>query len=197
MRIMKIGSVVLFLAAPASAQFFPGRGAVSPPANSTTPTNTASASTNSSPTNNTSSTSTPSGSVAIPPAAQGVPPTPAPAFPGLPVSQSSSGIASGTPPSPLAQDLRTPAALTPSQVAEMQSLLMAQGFYHGPISGMLDGSTRSAIRAYQEAARIPATGQPDAATANTLGVQSPAAASQNFPPFALSTNNQSGVFIQP
>jgi hypothetical protein len=193
MRLIRVGTLVILLAAPAGAQFFPGRGAVSPPP----PTTSTPPGTNSSPTANTSSTATPNGSVAIPPAAQGVPPTPTPAFPGLPVPQSSSGIPSGTPPSPLAQDLRTPAALTPSQVAEMQSLLAAQGFYHGPITGVMDGATHSAIRNYQEAARIPATGQPEAATANTLGVSSPAAASQNFPPFALSTANQQGIFIQP
>jgi peptidoglycan hydrolase-like protein with peptidoglycan-binding domain len=79
----------------------------------------------------------------------------------------------------------------------MQSLLAAQGFYHGPISGILDGATRSAILNYQQAARIPATGQPDAATAGSIGVSAPAAAAQNFPPFALSTANQTGVFIQP
>jgi hypothetical protein len=132
------------------------------------------------------------------PPVTGVPPTPTPAFPGLPVPPLSSGLPSGTPPQPLPQELRTPISLTPSQVADLQTRLVADGFYHGPIDGVLNGSTRSGIRAFQEAARLPATGEPDAVTTSAIGVSSPAAAAATFgTPFPLNSPTQGTIFIQP
>jgi Putative peptidoglycan binding domain len=152
----------------------------------------------SSPQANTQSTATPNGSSTIPSGANGIPPTPTPAFPGLPVPQSASGLPSGTPPSPQAQDLRTPVGLTPSQVADLQARLMAAGFYHGPIDGALNGPTRSGIRQFQEAARIPVTGVPDGATTGALGVSSAAAAAAAFgTPFPISPSADSTLFVQP
>ncbi len=149
-------------------------------------------------TTNAQSSATPTGVPSIPSSAQGVPPTPTPAFPGLPVPQATGGLPSGTPPSPLTQDLRTPVSLTPSQVADMQSRLLAAGFYHGPVDGAMTGSTRSAIRAYQQAARLPVTGQPDAATAASIGVSSAATATAVFgTPFPLTPTSESTVFVQP
>ena len=116
------------------------------------------------------------------------------------VPQSGSGLPSTIPPSPQSQDLRPQISLTPAQVADVQSLLAAQGVYRGPVDGQMSGSLRSGILQFQLAARIPATGQLDAATAAALGVQSPSAATATFgTPFPLSGagENPSSLFIQP
>src|SRR5262249_11246045 len=73
------------------------------------------------------------------------------------------------------------------------------------IDGVMNGPTRAALRAYQEAARLPATGAADAVTTNQLGVSSPQTASATFgvpfstpfQPFPLTTTTTSPLFIQP
>jgi peptidoglycan hydrolase-like protein with peptidoglycan-binding domain len=114
------------------------------------------------------------------------------------VPQPTAGLPSGTPGQPLARDLRPPVSLTPSQVADLQTRLAASGFYRGPIDGLLDGPTLSAVRSFQQAARLPVTGLPDAETINTIGVSSAAAAANNFgTPFPINPSNQANLFIQP
>jgi peptidoglycan hydrolase-like protein with peptidoglycan-binding domain len=104
------------------------------------------------------------------------------------------------PSSPQAQTLRPQIGLTPAQVADVQSLLAGQGLYSGPIDGVMNGATRSGIRAFQLTARLPSTGQLDAATAGALGVASPTQAAAIFgTPFPLSGvgQNPESLFIQP
>jgi peptidoglycan hydrolase-like protein with peptidoglycan-binding domain len=107
----------------------------------------------------------------------------------------------GTPPLPLVQDLRTSVPLTPSQIADVQSRLSAVGYYRGPIDGIMSAATRSAIVNYQQATRLPPSGQVDAQTANTLGVlTAPQATAIYGTPFPLSnaaTLNPTTVFVQP
>jgi hypothetical protein len=169
---------------------------VQPPA--AAPPSAASTSTGTTAQTNTQTTASPSGASGLPTSTSGVPPTPTPAFPGLPVPQTTAAVPTNTPPNPQAQDLRIPVGLTPSQVADMQARLTASGFYHGPIDGVLNGPTRSGISQFQQAARLPVTGVPDAATTGALGVSSAAAAASTFgTPFPISPSADSTVFVQP
>jgi hypothetical protein len=120
-------------------------------------------------TNNDANTPPPPVSVTSTGSNAGVPPTPAPAFPGLP-----SPTQAGTLPSDRGFDAQTNNELRPSsslnvgQVANVQASLAAGGLYRGPIDGNMTASTRAAIRQFQEASRLPATGELDAQTMRTL-----------------------------
>jgi hypothetical protein len=193
---MRVLLLMALAAAPAGAQMVHGSISGPPAAAQANPATTSN--TNTAAQTNNQNTVTPTGAPGLPTATTGIPPTPAPAFPGLPVPQASGGLPTGTPPSPLAQDLRTPIALTPSQVADLQTRLAATGFYHGPIDGVLNGATRSGLSAFQQAARLPVTGQPDAATAGAIGISSAARATSTFgTPFPFSQSPDSSFFIQP
>ncbi|MGQ0520230.1 MAG: peptidoglycan-binding domain-containing protein [Actinomycetota bacterium] len=60
-----------------------------------------------------------------------------------------------------------PARYTPGQIKAYQTLLSSLGFI-APIDGVWAESTAAAVRAYQEAARLPATGVIDEATLHVL-----------------------------
>lgn len=60
-----------------------------------------------------------------------------------------------------------PARYTPGQIKAYQTLLTSLGFI-APIDGVWAESTAAAVRAYQEAARLPATGVIDEATLDVL-----------------------------
>lgn len=110
----------------------------------------------------------PPASVTTPPI--GVPATPAPAFPGLP-SPPPGGIAPGHGlPGNVAAQLRPSAQLNAAQVAQLQTRLAANGFYAGPIDGILGATTLGSVRAFQQTAGLPATGAVDAQTAAALGL---------------------------
>jgi hypothetical protein len=113
--------------------------------------------------------------VSTPAAVSGAPPTTTPAFPGLPVPPLTASTTSVQPPSPLQQDLRPSFTAEPVAVASVQATLAADGFYHGPIDGQLSGTTRAAIAAFQQSARLPVTGQLDEPTASALGLLTGAA----------------------
>jgi peptidoglycan hydrolase-like protein with peptidoglycan-binding domain len=100
-------------------------------------------------------------------------------------------------PSTVTSDLRPPVALAPAQVADLQSLLSAGGFYRGPIDGQLSGPTRSSVRAFQEAAHLPATGEVDAATVAALGLPSATTPSMTTPATTPSGTTPSGSAIAP
>jgi peptidoglycan hydrolase-like protein with peptidoglycan-binding domain len=53
-------------------------------------------------------------------------------------------------------------------VRQAQQELVASGFNPGPVTGMLNGETQDAIRAFQSAKGLPATGQLDAQTTGLL-----------------------------
>jgi len=105
-------------------------------------------------------------SVTTPITAQGVPPTPAAAFPGLPTTPASPSTPSTTGPNRQTQSFSRGAEVNdPTQVAATQQDLAGLGLYQGPIDGLLDASTRAAVRQFQLTQRLPATGQLDANTA--------------------------------
>lgn len=100
----------------------------------------------------------------------GVPATPTPAFPGLPTPPPG-GIAPGQGlPGDVAAQLRPSTQLNAAQVAQLQTRLAANGFYRGPIDGILGSTTLSSVRAFQQSASLPATGAVDAETAAMLGL---------------------------
>lgn len=59
-------------------------------------------------------------------------------------------------------------ALSTSQVKEIQSLLISNGFEVGEADGVVGPKTRGAIRAYQKSARLPADGFPTVALLENL-----------------------------
>jgi peptidoglycan hydrolase-like protein with peptidoglycan-binding domain len=57
-------------------------------------------------------------------------------------------------------------------VRQAQQELVASGFNPGPVNGMLNGETQDAIRQFQNAKGLPATGQLDAQTTDLLSAVS-------------------------
>jgi hypothetical protein len=55
-----------------------------------------------------------------------------------------------------------------STAAQVQTALARRGFYRGPIDGIIGSGSRRAIRNFQTASRIPATGQIDRNTLYAL-----------------------------
>jgi hypothetical protein len=68
---------------------------------------------------------------------------------------------------------RQPTTLAPTQVVDLQSSLAAAGFYRGPIDGVLSGTVRGSLKAFQASVQLPATGQVDAETLAVLGQVAP------------------------
>lgn len=180
---MRSVCLLLLLAGPAGAAPFVVHGGISTVAPAAAASTNASSNTAASPASSSAASVTPANPM------NSTPPPPFQPAPGL---QTVPTI------SPLTQDLRPAVGLTPAQVGDLQTRLQAGGFYHGPIDGQLSGATRSSILSFQETARLPATGQIDAATAALLGVATPAAAAATFgTPFPLSSTGQTSVFVQP
>jgi peptidoglycan hydrolase-like protein with peptidoglycan-binding domain len=65
---------------------------------------------------------------------------------------------------------KKPASLNHHDITELQESLRDKGYYHSKIDGVLGPQTRAAIRQYQQAENLPATGRLDAETAGNLGV---------------------------
>ncbi len=63
------------------------------------------------------------------------------------------------------------AAYSSAQTRELQQALNARGFDAGPADGIWGARTRSAVMDWQRQNNMPATGQPNAAMLNALGVQ--------------------------
>jgi peptidoglycan hydrolase-like protein with peptidoglycan-binding domain len=127
-----------------------------------------------------------------------VPPTPAPATPGLPSPSSSIGVLPSQQGlgAQVTNELRPSPSLNASQVSSVQAALAAGGLYRGPIDGTLSGSTRAAVRQFQEINRLPASGDLDAETLARLllpgstasnGTTSTAGNRANAEPFAITT----------
>jgi peptidoglycan hydrolase-like protein with peptidoglycan-binding domain len=62
------------------------------------------------------------------------------------------------------------ARLTEEEIRQMQDLLKAQGYYEETVDGVAGPRTRSALRRFQRAQRLPVTGQLDRGTALALGM---------------------------
>jgi peptidoglycan hydrolase-like protein with peptidoglycan-binding domain len=72
----------------------------------------------------------------------------------------------GQPPPPA-----QPLALSRAVISRVQLQLKAQGFDPGPADGLMGPKTRAALRRFQSARGLPATGDPDTGTIEALGVK--------------------------
>ena len=57
------------------------------------------------------------------------------------------------------------------RIMKVQQALKDDGFYSGPVDGLLRQSTREAIRSFQQAKHLSVTGTVDGATTRELGLQ--------------------------
>ena len=73
-------------------------------------------------------------------------------------------------------------ASTPSDVRQIQQALKDKGFDVGPIDGQLGPKTEQALRSFQQAQGLQATGQVDQKTMAALGVQAGQQSMQGVPP---------------
>lgn len=90
--------------------------------------------------------------------------TTAPA-PGEPGSSQGAQSAAGGSTGRLSQE-----ALSRSEILEIERALQARGFDPGNVDGEIDEQTRQALRSFQQANNLRATGDIDAQTARELGV---------------------------
>jgi hypothetical protein len=56
------------------------------------------------------------------------------------------------------------------QVRDLQRALKDRGMHPGPVNGIVSPETRAAIRAFQEAQKVPVTGRLDSQTREKLGM---------------------------
>jgi peptidoglycan hydrolase-like protein with peptidoglycan-binding domain len=78
------------------------------------------------------------------------------------------------PPSAVGSDSNkegVPAFVTKNEISKMQATLRDKGHYRGKIDGDFGLQTRSSIRAYQKAEKLPINGEVDISTAEGLGVR--------------------------
>ena len=66
----------------------------------------------------------------------------------------------------------SPAKVTPSQetIIAVQNELTQLGYYHGPVNGLIGPQTEKAVRWFQSADKLPATGQIDVSTLKALQI---------------------------
>ena len=64
---------------------------------------------------------------------------------------------------------------TQALISDVQKALRSRGFHPGDIDGKLGDETRTALRAFQKAERLEATGTPNARTLRALGMADPVA----------------------
>ena len=64
-----------------------------------------------------------------------------------------------------------------SNIKEVQQALKDKGYDPGPVDGVMGAKTKDAIKSFQSASNLPATGSLNAQTADKLGVQSSGASS--------------------
>lgn len=67
---------------------------------------------------------------------------------------------------------RKPVRIDPRRVIQIQQALESQGFYKGEMSGVYDDNTAEAMRQFQAANKIAATGYPTAQALRRLGLTS-------------------------
>jgi peptidoglycan hydrolase-like protein with peptidoglycan-binding domain len=63
-----------------------------------------------------------------------------------------------------------PAVMNHQDVKKVQKTLRGDGYYQGPIDGLMGPQTREGIRRYQESNHLPTTGRLDDQTAGKFGV---------------------------
>lgn len=61
--------------------------------------------------------------------------------------------------------------LSPDDINNAKEALKARGLNPGPLDGMWDGKTQQALRDFQQANQLPATGALDTKTAEKLGIR--------------------------
>jgi hypothetical protein len=74
------------------------------------------------------------------------------------------------PPTPAPAPVPRVSGIPSERVSEIQSALQKAGYYQGEISGVYDDTTRQAMKQYQQANNIQATGMPSAHALKKLGV---------------------------
>lgn len=85
-----------------------------------------------------------------------------------------------------ARPVAAPAPVAPQRsdlVAQIQDGLVARGYFDGPVDGLFGGKTAAAILTFEQAARLPATGEPSERVLAALLV-APAVKDASRPPFA-------------
>lgn len=92
------------------------------------------------------------------------------------------------------QQINLPPGAQKHDVAGVQSALAAQGYAVGPIDGIAGPKTSAALRSFQRASGLNATGRIDAATAKALS-SSPAAAATSVGPVATSATGPLGALL--
>lgn len=103
-------------------------------------------------------------------------PAPGPGSEGEPAEESPATSPGQSDQSQLPSEPRVPLAASPGALMQaeaieaLQKSLKSAGFLEGSLSGRLDAETEQALRAYQRAHDLPATGLPDRATAESLGL---------------------------
>jgi peptidoglycan hydrolase-like protein with peptidoglycan-binding domain len=60
--------------------------------------------------------------------------------------------------------------IPPERVVEIQNALISRGYLQGPPSGAYDGNTVAAMKKFQQAESLDATGYPTARVLNRLGL---------------------------
>ncbi len=68
--------------------------------------------------------------------------------------------------------VRLPKSPSPERISQIQSALSRGGYYHGDVNGKWDGNTADAVRNFQSANNMDATGKLDAPTLQKLGLGS-------------------------
>jgi hypothetical protein len=70
-----------------------------------------------------------------------------------------------------------------SMESAVQTVLVKQGYYRGPIDGTIGSGTSRAIRAYQRDHRLTPTGTINSALAASMGLAAPAQANVGYAPY--------------
>lgn len=68
-------------------------------------------------------------------------------------------------------EYRQPESLANAQVIALQQDLKTKGFYKGRLDGIMNASTKDAIRDYQQANGLPVTGRMDSAALEQMGIK--------------------------
>ncbi len=79
----------------------------------------------------------------------------------------------------------------PQTIMQIQQALSDKGYYQGSADGKMDSKTQDALKKFQQAQGMQATGQPDQQTLASLGVQGEAAAGGGQQD--MSSSQQSGA----
>jgi peptidoglycan hydrolase-like protein with peptidoglycan-binding domain len=82
-----------------------------------------------------------------------------------------------------------PSGIPTERVIEIQTALSKKGYYQGTPSGEWDDATTEALKQFQSANRLPATGLPSAFTLKKLGVSKTSNDGYSIPVKSVSQND--------